>query len=119
MMADPSTDWTTYIITTLITAVGSMIAAVIALAKIIETKYVREITELKAQSAVCATKTDVEILQLKKLYAESENKREDLAIKLARLETKSDILERKAFNTEIRSEQVKTRLDDLEQKSSL
>lgn len=115
-MSTTSTDWTTYIITTLVTAVGSMIAAIITLTKIIESKYVKEIAELKAHSALLELKTDTEINQLKGLYMESENRREDLAVKLARLEAKSDMLERKSVTCERKSEQVKTRLDELESK---
>ena len=93
IMAEPAADWTTYIITTLVTAVGSMIAAIIALAKVIETKYVTEIKELKVHYAASEIKTELEISQIREASDKCEKDREELAIRLARLETKSCILD--------------------------
>jgi len=49
MMTNEHTDWTTWIITTIMAALTTMIGTVVFLAKLIESKYVIEIRELKME----------------------------------------------------------------------
>lgn len=126
-MSDPASDWSTYIITTLITAVGSMVGAIIFLAKIIETKFVTEIRDLKK----CLT--DLEVKYDKKLKAQEEafaeqkletenclKDRQELAVKVARLESTSDNLQRLARSSEMksmnRSDLIREQIKELEEK---
>ena len=48
-MAETSTDWTAWVITTIGAAFSTMVGTVVFLAKLIESRYVTEITELKQE----------------------------------------------------------------------
>ena len=126
-MTDQHSDWTAYIITTLVTAVGSMIGAIVFLAKLIETKYVTEIKELKAlfinleitrKSELANQETKIE--EQKIITTKCQEDREALAIRIARLESESNYLKQTAQSNEInsmkRTDLIKTRLEELENK---
>lgn len=51
-------DWTNWIIGTIMTALGSAVGAVVALAKMIETKYVTEIKLLRDETVLQKTEMD-------------------------------------------------------------
>lgn len=87
-----------YIITTLVTAIGSAIGTILFLAKIIESKYVSEIKEIKAMYEATEishkeemTEQKKEISVLKIEAALCQKNREELAIRVARLEAKSQM----------------------------
>lgn len=128
-MTDPGqpSDWTTYIITTLITVVGSMITAILFLAKLIESKYVTDIKDLK----LCLTNLEIKydnklelqetaLTQQKLETEECLKDRQDLAVKVAKLESASEWLRKLAHTSEMksmdRSDLIKARLDELEHK---
>lgn len=126
-MTDQHSDWTAYIITTLVTAVGSMIGAIVFLAKLIETKYVTEIKELKGlfinleitrKSELDNQETKIE--EQKIITTKCQEDREALAIRVARLESESNYLKQTAQSNEINSmkqtDLIKTRLEELENK---
>lgn len=126
-MTDQHSDWTAYIITTLVTAVGSMIGAIVFLAKLIETKYVTEIKELKVlfinleitrKSELANQETKIE--EQKIITTKCQEDREALAIRIARLESESNYLKQTAQSNEInsmkRTDLIKTRLEELENK---
>lgn len=127
-MADQApVDWTTYIITTLITALGSVVGAIVFLAKIIENRYVEEIKALKllfinseiSHNAEMLVQK-AEILEGKADAAKCQKEREELAIRVARLESVSDNLKKLARSSEMKSidraDLIKARLEELESK---
>lgn len=111
-MTDPGQPsyWTTYIISTLATVVGSMITAILFLAKLIESKYVTEIKDLKMCLTNLETKYDkkldeqeVKLADQKQETDNCQTERQELAVKVARLESESDNLRRLAQSSEMRS----------------
>ena len=126
-MTDQHSDWTVYIITTLVTAVGSMVTAILFLAKLIETKYVTEIKELKALFINLEIKYDKKLnsqendLTQQRIETEECLKdRQELAIKVARLESTSNNLQKLARSSELKSmnraDLIKEQIKELEEK---
>lgn len=126
-MTDQHSDWTAYIITTLVTAVGSMIGAIVFLAKLIETKYVIEIKELKALFVNLEIKYDKKLnsqendLTQQRIETEECLKdRQELAIKVAKLESTSNNLQKLARSSELKSmnraDLIKEQIKELEEK---
>lgn len=76
-MADSPQDWTTWIVTTLLAAVTTMVGTVVFLAKLIESRYTTEIKELKSGLLDMAVK-----------HADCLQKHHEAELRLARLETK-------------------------------
>lgn len=55
-MPEQSPDWTTWIITTIMAGLTTMLGTVVFLAKLIESKYVSEIRELRAEISLMKVK---------------------------------------------------------------
>lgn len=121
-MTDPGqpSDWTTYIITTLVTVVGSMITAILFLAKLIESKYVTEIKDLKLCLTNLEIKYDKKLDSQELATEECVKDRQDLAVKVARLESTSNNLQRLAESSEMKSmnraDLIKEQIKELEEK---
>jgi len=76
MMSNESHDWPTWIITTIMAALTTMIGTVVFLAKLIESKYVTEIRDLKTEMTDMSVKHE-DCLQ----------KHHEAELRLARLES--------------------------------
>lgn len=87
-MADIPNDWSTWIITTIMAALTTMIGTVVALARIIESKYQSEIKDLKADfvdyKSFAANERATMKVETEKCLAD----RMQLAIRVAQLESK-------------------------------
>jgi len=78
-MSDPQHDWINWIITTIMAALTTMVGTVIFLARLIESKYVTEIRELKEEMKDMAVK-----------HIECLEKHHAAELRLARLESQVD-----------------------------
>ena len=123
-MTDEQLDWTNYIITTLVTAIGSAIGAILFLAKMIETKYVLEIKGIQAANEAAQTRHEKEMTEQKQEIqrqkiesALCQKNREELAIRIASLEANSRRLEHKNYTNGLEAKHQSDRLDTLEHRN--
>lgn len=85
-MENEHTDWTTWIITSIMGALTTVIATVVFLAKLIETKYVQEIRELKDAFSSFEKKAEVKMEHLEEESRICQQDRFKLAVRVAQLE---------------------------------
>jgi hypothetical protein len=89
-MSDLEQDWTTWIITTIMAALTTMIGTVVALTKYIQMRFVNEIAKLQAD----VIQNRIEFEEFKKVshneYRECQEDRFKLAVRVAQLESKEE-----------------------------
>jgi hypothetical protein len=85
-MSEPTGDWSNWIITTLFAALSTMIGTVVALAKMIESKYVQEIRDLKNELTKFESRSSSEIATLKEDSRACQEDRFKLSARVAQLE---------------------------------
>ena len=119
-MPNESTDWTNWIITSILGALSTMIATVVFLTKLIESKYIQEIRELKTTFSTFETKAEVKMVQLEDESRICQQDRFKLAVRVAQLESTSNNLERLTKSSEMKSmdraDLIKEQIKELEEK---
>jgi hypothetical protein len=90
MSTTPPDDWTAWIITTIMAALSTMVGTVIFLAKLIESKYVSEIRDLKNDFKDYKIFADKERQELTVKHAQCMEDHYEAKIRLARLETQME-----------------------------
>ena len=87
-MTDQPDNWTTWIISTTMAALSTMIGTVVFLARMIESKYTSEIRDLKSEFKDYKTYADNDRHELLIKSDECQKDRYSLAIRVAQLERK-------------------------------
>lgn len=97
-----------------------MIATVVFLTKLIESKYIQEIRELKTTFSTFETKAEVKMVQLEDESRICQQDRFKLAVRVAQLESTSNNLERLTKSSEMKSmdraDLIKEQIKELEEK---
>lgn len=86
-MSEQTPDWTTWIITTLLAGVTTMVGTIVFLAKLIESKYVREVSDLS--KALIQTNLDhkAEIQSIIEKHEDCLRKHHEAELRFVRLES--------------------------------
>ena len=82
-MAEATETWATWIISTIMAALSTMIATVVFLARMIESKYTTEIKELKEELKSLKTESESQINKILIKCEECQKDRQSLAIRVA------------------------------------
>ena len=81
-MSDTSVDWTNWIITTVMAALGTMVGTVVFLAKLIESKYTQEVKRANEEITSVSAKLDAQT----KKHEDCMDLHHKAELRLARLE---------------------------------
>lgn len=90
-MNEQPDNWTTWIISTIMAALSTMVATVVFLARMIESKYTTEIRDLKLELKEYKVYADNDRHELLVKSEECQKDRYSLAIRVAQLERKVEL----------------------------